>query len=332
MGHIVLDTDGEVVLRLLQRQVVEHGLDLGGSGVLGGQAVTAGVDQRTVGVVDVGGADILVQRLTNGTGFLHAVQNSDLLHRLGHGGKQMLGGEGTEQVYLQEAHLLALGVQVVDDLLCAAGHGAHGHNDALGVGCTVVVEQMVLAAGQLADLGHVVLHHVGQVGVVGIVGLAQLEVDIGVIHQRAHAGILRIQGIGTELGQSVIVHQLGVLVVVQHVDLLDLVAGTEAVKEVQEGDAGLDGAQVGHGGQIGGLLDAAAGQHGKAGGADGHYIAVVAENAQTVGGHQTGSHVEHAGQQFACDLEHIGDHQHQALRGGIGAGQSACLQRAVNRA
>ena len=232
-------------------------------------------------------------------------------------------------MYLQEAHLLALGVQVVDDLLCAAGHGAHGHNDALGVGCTVVVEQMVLAAGQLADLGHVVLHHVGQVGVVGIVGLAQLEVDIGVIHQRAHAGILRIQGIGTELGQSVIVHQLGVLVVVQHVDLLDLVAGTETVKEVQEGDAGLDGAQVGHGGQIGGLLDAAAAQQGKARLAAVHHVGVIAEDGERVGTHGTGRHMQHAGQTLAGDTVHGGDHQHQTLGSGEAGGQGTGLQCAV---
>ena len=36
--------------------------------------------------------------------------------------------------------------------------------------------------------------------------------------------------------------------------------------------------------------------------------------------------------QLARDLEHVGDHQQQALRGGEGGGQGAGLQRAVHRA
>jgi len=332
MGHIVHDADGEVVLRLVQQQVVEHGLELGGGGVLAAEAVAAGIDGGTVALVDVGGADVLVQRLTNRADLLDAVQNGDLLHRLGHGGHQVLAGEGTEQVYLEEAHLLALGVQIVDHLLGAAAHGAHGHDDALGIRCAVVVEQVVLTAGQLADLRHVVLHDVGQLGIGRVVGLAELEVDVGVIHQRTHTGIFRVQGVGAEGGQGVVVHQLGVLVVGQHVDLLYLVAGTEAVEEVQEWDAGLDGAQVRHGGQVSGLLDAAAGQHGKAGLTAVHHVGVVAEDRKRMGAHGAGRHVQHAGQTLAGDTVHGGDHQHQALGRGEAGGQRAGLQRAVTGA
>ena len=329
MGHIVLDADGKVVLRLLQRQIVEHGLDLGRSGILAAEAVAAGIDERAVGVVDVGGADILIQRLADGAGFLHTVQNGDLLHRLGHGGKQMLGGEGAEQMHLQEAYLLALGVQIVDDLLSAAGHAAHGYDDTLGIRSAVVVEQVILTAGQLADLRHIVLHHIGQLGVVGVVGLPQLEIDIGVIHQRTHPGILGVQRIGTELGQRVIIHQLGVVIILQHIDLLDLVAGAETVKEMQERDAGLDSAQVGHSRQIGGLLDAAAGEHGKARLAAVHHVGMIAENGKRVGTYGTGRHVQHAGQTLARDTVHRRDHQHQALRRGKAGGQRTGLQGAV---
>ena len=128
------------------------------------------------------------------------------------------------------------------------------------------------------------------------------------------------------------IHQLGVLVVGQHVDLLYLVAGAEAVKEVQEWDAGLDGAQVCHGGQVSGLLDAAAGQHGKAGLTAVHHVGVVAEDGERVGAHGTGRHVQHAGQTLAGDAVHGGDHQHQALGGGEAGGQRAGLQCAVARA
>ena len=42
--------------------------------------------------------------------------------------------------------------------------------------------------------------------------------------------------------------------------------------------------------------------------------------------------MEHAGQQFAGDLVHIGDHQQQSLGSGVGSGQRAGIQRAVHRA
>ena len=232
-------------------------------------------------------------------------------------------------MHLQEAHLLALGVQVVDDLLGTAGHAAHGHDDALCVRCAVIVEQVIFPARQAADPGHVVLHHVGEIGIVVVVGLPQLEVDIGVIHQGAHPGILGVQGVGPEPGQGLIIHQLGVFVVAQHVDLLDLVAGTEAVEEVQERDTRLDGTQMCHSSQICRLLDAAAGQHGKARLPAVHHVGVVAEDGERVGAHGTGRHVQHAGQALAGDAVHGGDHQHQTLGGGEAGGQSAGLQCAV---
>ena len=191
---------------------------------------------------------------------------------------------------------------------------------------------MVLAAGQLADLGHIVFYDIGQLGVGRVVGLAELEVDVRVIHQRAHPGILGVQGVGAEGGQRVVVHQLGVLVVGQHVDLLDLVAGAEAVEEMQERDAGLDGTQMRHSGQVGSLLYTAAGQHGKARLPAVHHVGVVAEDGERMGAHGTGRHVQHAGKALAGDAVHGGDHQHQALGRGEAGGQSTGLQRTVTGA
>ncbi|MPM70080.1 hypothetical protein SDC9_117031 [bioreactor metagenome] len=39
--------------------------------------------------------------------------------------------------------------------------------------------------------------------------------------------------------------------------------------------------------------------------------------------------MEHAGQKLSADLVHGRNHQHQALRGGVGGGQGAGLQRTV---
>ena len=106
--------------------------------------------------------------------------------------------------------------------------------------------------------------------------------------------------------------------------------GTEPVKEVQEGDAALDGGQVGDGTQVHDLLGVGLGQHGEAGLAAGHDVGVVAEDVQALGGHGTGGDVENAGQQLAGDLIHVGDHQQQALRSGVRGGQGARVQGAVH--
>ena len=109
-------------------------------------------------------------------------------------------------------------------------------------------------------------------------------------------------------------------------------AGAETIEEVQERDAGLDGAQVRHAGQVHDLLHAAAGQHGKAGLTTVHHVGVVAEDGERMGTNGTGCHVQHAGQPLAGDTVHGGDHQHQALGGGEAGGQGTGFQRAVTGA
>ncbi len=131
----------------------------------------------------------------------------------------------------------------------------------------------------------------------------------------------------TELLHGVHVAHILQILVVPDGDLLDLVAGAEAVEEVDEGDLALQSGQMSHGRQVHDLLDVALAQHGKAGLAAGHHVGVVAEDVQRLGGHGTGGHVEHAGQLLGRDLVHIGDHQQQALGGGVGGGQGACAQR-----
>ena len=159
-----------------------------------------------------------------------------------------------------------------------------------------------------------------------------LEEDVAVLVGAAHGGMLGVQRTGAERLDGVHVHHVLQVVVIPDLDLLDLVGGAEAVEEVDERDAALDGGQVGDGGQVHDFLGVGLGQHGKAGLAAGHNVGVVAEDVQRVGGHGTGGHVEHGGQQLAGDLVHVGDHQQQALGSGVGGGQGAGGQRAVHGA
>ena len=233
---------------------------------------------------------------------------------------------------MEQAHLLAVGVQVVDDLLGHVADGAHGDDHPVGVGGAVVVEQLVVGAQLGVDLAHVLLDDAGDGVIVLVGGLAVLEEDVAVLVGAAHHGVLGVEGPLAEGLHRVHVHHVGQVVVVPDGDLLDLVGGAEAVKEVQEGDAALDGGQVGHSAQIHDLLGVGLAQHGKAGLAAGHDVGVVAEDVQRVGGQGTGGHVEHGGQQLTGQLVHVGDHEQQALGGGVGGGQRARGQGAVDGA
>ena len=226
---------------------------------------------------------------------------------------------------LHHAHLAALSVQIVHSLLHGLAGGAHHHDDFLSVGCAVVIEQLVITAGELVDLVHVVLDGVGQGIGLDVGAFLALEVDVGVHVVAPVGGMLRVQGLMAEGLQCLLIHQTTEILIVQSLDPLHLVGGTETVKAVHEGVPAADGGQMSHGGQIHGLLRAGGHQHGVAGHTAGHEVRMVTEDRVMVGGHHAGRDVHDAGQELAAHGVHGGDHQHQALRGGEGGGQSACL-------
>ena len=225
-----------------------------------------------------------------------------------------------------------MGVEVVNYLLGDVADGAHGDNDAVCVGSAVVVEQPVVGAELGVDLVHVLLNHGGQCVVVGVAGLAVLEEDVAVLVAAAHGGVLGVERVGTEGAHGVHVAHLGQVLVVPDLDLLNLMGGAEAVEEVDERHAALDGREVRHGGQVHDLLHVALGKHRETGLAAGHDVGVVAEDVEGVGGDGTRAHVEDAGQLLGGNLVHVGDHEQKALRGGVGRREGAAGKRAVHGA
>ena len=115
-----------------------------------------------------------------------------------------------------------------------------------------------------------------------------------------------------EILYGVEVAHVGQVGVIPHGHLLHLMGGTEAVEEVQERHAALDGGQVRDGGQVHDLLDVALGEHGEAGLAAGHDVGVVAEDVQRAWKRYGPRHGTPR-QLLGCDLVHVGDHEQQAL-------------------
>ena len=209
---------------------------------------------------------------------------------------------------LEQSHLLPLGAQVVHHLFGGLAGGAHHDHDPLRVLRAVVVEDMVVSSCDPVDALHVLLHHGGD-GVIGaVVGLLGLVVHIRALHGGALEGVLRVHGDPVVGLQGLPVHEARHGVQIDYLDLLDLVGGSEAVEEVEEGNPALDGGQMGHGGQVHDLLDAGGGHHCDAGGAAAHDILVVAEDVVGVLGHGAGGHVEYGRHPVAGHDVQIGDH------------------------
>ena len=57
-------------------------------------------------------------------------------------------------------------------------------------------------------------------------------------------------------------------------------------------------------------------EHRPSRGAHGHHVALIAEDRERVGRNRPGCHVQDAGEQLARDLEHVRDHEQQALTRG----------------
>ena len=81
--------------------------------------------------------------------------------------------------------------------------------------------------------------------------------------------------------------------VIPHLDLLDLVGGSESVKKVEKRNPSLDGSQMCHSAQIHYLLYIAGTQHGKSGLAAGIYIRMIAKDREGMARQCPGGHMDH---------------------------------------
>ena len=137
----------KLALRVGLGELLVDGEDARGRSVLAGEAVAAADDLDVVPAgVGQAGDDVQIEGLALGARLLGAVEHRDGLTCLGDGGEQLVRAPGAVQADLDEADLLAVGVQVVDDFLGHVADGAHGDDDAVGVRGAVVVEELVVGA------------------------------------------------------------------------------------------------------------------------------------------------------------------------------------------
>ena len=128
----------------------------------------------------------------------------------------------------------------------------------------------------------VFLHLVGRGGIEAVHRFAALEVDVGVLGRPAQHRPVGGQG-PLAVGTDVLLGDEGAQqLIVDGLHLLNLMGGAEAVEHVQERQARAQAGAGGDGGKVAGLLHRGRAEHGTAGAAGGHHIAVVSEDRQAL--------------------------------------------------
>mmetsp|Transcript_4104 Transcript_4104/g.6021 ORF Transcript_4104/g.6021 Transcript_4104/m.6021 type:complete len:587 (+) Transcript_4104:4359-6119(+) len=333
VGHVVVDADSELRLGGRLLEVGEHRHSHTRGEVLATEAKAAAddLDVRHASL-EKSGADVEVEGLALRANVLAAVENSNALDLGRERREELLLHPRAEEANLENANLLAhFLVQVLDSLRHGDSARAHDNHDVLRIGVAVVGEGAVLATGNVLDLLRVLLHDGRHRGVEGVGGFLTLEE-----HIRALVGSLDVGVVGRERRVVVALDSLprdepGNVLVVDHLDLVHLVAGAETIEEVHHRHASLHGGEVRHKRLIHNHLGALRAEHNPTRSPGRHDVRVVAEDVESMRAKSARRHVQNARQELARDLVHVGDHEHETLRSRIGRREGASLEAAVKR-
>jgi hypothetical protein len=146
----------------------------------------------------------------------------------------MLGRERPVQANDGDADALTRRAHRVDRLAGRAEGRADQHDHPVGVGRAVVVDEVVSAAAALGQAVHRRLHGGRHGGVERAARLARLEEHVGVLRSATHDGTVGVEAAQPQRGDALVGHHRPHVVLAQQLDVVELVAGAEAVEEVQE--------------------------------------------------------------------------------------------------
>ena len=239
--NIIIDTDGESLLI----NVVVNSNDLRRCGILGTKTITAGKDGAVCELCALKSCyDIEVQRLTDGARLLRSVENRDHLGGCRKCLYECVLAERSVKSYLDNADLLTLLSKVIDGLLDGIVYGTHRNDDVISICCTVVVEELVICTDLRIHLIHVLLNDCRKCIVVRVGSLTSLEEDIRVLSRSSLNRVVRVKSLRSELVYILPVNHISEILVIPLLDLLDLVRGTETIKEVNERNVALQSCKV----------------------------------------------------------------------------------------
>ena len=338
VADVVVDPQGEIRPRLRRLQFVERGLGHRRREFLRRQAVTPADDVRHRRALAAGdgageaGHDVLEQRFARAARLFGAVQNRDPADLLGQRGQQMRDRERPEQAHLQHAHLLAGSPQSGRRRARRFGSRAHEDQNPVGVRGAFILEQSILPAGPRGEALHGAFDDLGHALMVRIDRLARLEERVRVLRRAADERMLRVQPARAMSAHQIVVDHRANVGVAEQIQRVQLMRGAEAVEEMQERHARFQRRHLRDQRAIVRLLHRRGTQQRKPRGPSGHHVRMIAEDRQRRRRQRARGDMKDGRVQLPGDLEHVRQHQHQALRRRERRGQRARLQSAVERA
>ena len=255
MRHIVVDGNREFFLRRVAPQVLVNSEDVSRLRILGAEAVTA-AHYESVSKVSASESSYHVQeeRLACSARFLGPVEDRDLLNGLRHGGQKIFLRERPVEMHLDDADLLALASEVINDLFGGVADGTHGDDDLSRFRIAVIIERLVVGADLCIYLVHVLGHDVRSFQVSRVGCFSVLEEGLRLLRRTHAVRVVRMEYSVLEGLDGIPVDHLLELVVIPYLDLLVFVRGAEAVEEVQHRQPSGDSRQVRYRGQVHYLL------------------------------------------------------------------------------
>ena len=336
-ADVVADADGEPPPRPLAAQLLQDARHHRRGELLRGEPVAAAGHERQVARparmrLAERRDDVEEERLALRARLLGAVEHGDPAHRRRKRSQELRRREGPHEPQLDDADPLAAGDQSLDGAPRRDGARAGQDEDALGLWVAVVGDQAVAPPDPARQGVHRLLDDRRRVRVERVHGLARLEVGVRVL-----GGATDERPVGRERPAAMGVDELlgderAQVVVGERLDRVQLVRRPKAVEEVDERDPRAQRRRLGDERQVVGLLDGVGGQKREPGAAGGHHVGVVAEDREPLGRERPGGDVEDRRRELPRDLEHVGEHEEQALRCREGRRKRARLERAVKRA
>ncbi len=188
----------------------------------------------------------------------------------------------------------------------------------------MVVDEIVMPSGCLADLAHRFRDYAGECVVVRIRRLTVLEIHVGVLSRATQIGMTWIHASAPEPGECVVIDHSGKSIIAYGLDCRCLIARAPPVKEVHHRYRSLYCREMSHCGKIHSLLHRSRGKKSETCRAARHDILMIAEDRERMCGERACAYMKHYRKQLAGDLEHVGNHQQQPLRCSECRGKRSC--------
>ena len=193
MANIVQNANRKVILRLRRFKVVKNPHNMFGHNILAAYAAATANDKRLPVRAVERAFHIQIQWFRQCAQFLSAIQHSNFFDALWNVLEEMLQRKRAIEMHIQQAHFFAFGVQMIHHFFYGLAHRAHGNDQTLRIRRSVVIEQVVLPPGKLADFRHVFFNNLRQLLPITIGYFPLLKMNIRILHGAAQDRMIRVE-------------------------------------------------------------------------------------------------------------------------------------------